>query len=148
MCNFRIATMFALMTLAALTATVNPSQADTGTVHVLFSKAGVIAAVGNGTGVLTFHGKKYPFEVYGASFGATLELSVSEFVGRALNLRSPGDLAGTYTAAGAGGALVAGFLLGEAFTPWRGFTNLCRTKTSTAPALAILDVSDFRMIKR
>jgi hypothetical protein len=52
--------------------------------------------------------KKYPFEVYGASFGATLELSVSEFVGRALNLRSPGDLAGTYTAAGAGGALVAG----------------------------------------
>ena len=58
--------------------------------------------------MLTFHGKKYPFEVYGASFGATLELSVSEFVGRALNLRSPGDLAGTYTAAGAGGALVAG----------------------------------------
>ena len=105
MCNFRIAIMSALMTLAALTATVNPSQADTGTVHVLFSKAGVIAAVGNGTGVLTFHGKKYPFEVYGASFGATLELSVSEFVGRALNLRSPGDLA---TAAGAGGALVAG----------------------------------------
>jgi hypothetical protein len=108
MCNFRIATMFALMTLAALTATANPSQADTGTVHVLFSKAGVIAAVGNGTGVLTFHGKKYPFEVYGASFGATLELSVGEFVGRALNLRSPGDLVGTYTAAGAGGALVAG----------------------------------------
>jgi hypothetical protein len=52
--------------------------------------------------------KKYPFEVSGASFGATLELSVSEFVGRALNLRSPGDLAGSYTAVGAGGALVGG----------------------------------------
>jgi hypothetical protein len=53
-------------------------------------------------GVLTFHGKTYPFEVSGASFGATLALTVSEFEGRALNLNSPGDLAGNYIAVGAG----------------------------------------------
>ena len=93
--DFRNAIASALMTLTIWTATANPSQADTGTVHVLFSKAGVIAAVGSGKGELTFHGKKYLFEVSGASLGATLGLSVTEFVGRALNLRAPGDLAGT-----------------------------------------------------
>ena len=106
--NFRTTITSALVTLAVWTATVIPSRADTGTVRVLFSKAGVVAAVGNGTGVLTFHGKKYPFEVSGASLGVTLELSVSEFVGRAMNLRSPGDLAGSYTGDGIGGALAGG----------------------------------------
>src|SRR6266404_6759045 len=97
-----------LVTVAAWTATVNPSLADTGTVHVLFSKAGIIAAVGSGMGVLVFHGKKYPFEASGASLGATLGMSVNEFVGRAQNLRTASDLAGTYTGVGAAGAFVAG----------------------------------------
>ena len=87
MCNFRGAIASSLIACAAWMATTSPSPADTGSVHVLFSKAGIIAAVGNGTGVLTFHGKKYPFDVWGASFGATLALSVNEFVGRAENLR-------------------------------------------------------------
>jgi hypothetical protein len=98
----------AFLALAAWTATVNPSQADTGTVHVLFSTAGIVAGVGNGEGTLTFHGKTYPFEVSGASVGATLALTVSEVEGRALNLRTPGDLAGRYIAVGAGGAIVGG----------------------------------------
>jgi hypothetical protein len=96
------------LALAAWTATVNPSQADTGTVHVLVSTAGVVAGVGDGKGTLTFHGKTYPFRVSGASFGATLALTVTEFDGRALNLRTPGDLAGNYTGVGAGGAIVGG----------------------------------------
>ncbi|MGX9429525.1 MULTISPECIES: hypothetical protein [Bradyrhizobium] len=106
--DLRSAIASGLMAFAAWTVTTSPSPADTGSVHVLFSKAGIIAAVGNGTGVLTFHGKKYPFDVSGASFGATLALSIDEFVGQAQNLHNPGDLAGTYTAVGAGGALVAG----------------------------------------
>ena len=96
------------LALAAWTATVNPSRADTGTVRVFFSTAGVIAGVGDGRGTLTFHGKTYPFGVSGASFGATLALTVSEVEGRALNLRTPGDLAGRYIAVGAGGAIVGG----------------------------------------
>ena len=98
----------AFLALAALTTTVNPSEADTGTVRVLFGSAGVVAGVGSGKGTLTFQGKTYPFEVSGASFGATLGLSPNEFKGRALNLRTPGDLAGNYIAVGAGGAIVGG----------------------------------------
>ena len=98
----------AFFALAAWTATVNPSQADTGAVRIVFGAAGVVAGVGNGQGTLTLHGKTYPFEVSGASFGATLALTVSEYEGRALNLRTAGDLAGNYIAVGAGGAIVGG----------------------------------------
>ena len=98
----------AFLALAAWTATVNPSQADTGTVRIVFGAAGVVAGVGNGQGTLTLHGKTYPFEVSGASFGATLGLSPNEFKGRALNLRTPGDLAGNYIAVGAGAAIAGG----------------------------------------
>jgi hypothetical protein len=92
--------MSAFLSLAAWTTTVNPSQADTGTVRILFGASGAIVGVGNGDGVLTFHGKTYPFEVSGVSFGATLALTVSEVEGRALNLNAPGDLAGSYIAVG------------------------------------------------
>jgi hypothetical protein len=98
----------AFLALAVWMAAVNPSQADTGTVRVLFGTAGVVAGLGNGKGTLTFHGKTYSFEVSGASFGATVALSVSELEGRAMNLRTPGDLAGNYIAVGAGGAIVGG----------------------------------------
>ena len=98
----------AVLALAAWAATVNPSHADTGTVRILFGAAGVVLGVGSGRGTLTLHGKTYQFEVSGASFGATLSQTVSEFDGRALNLRTPGDLAGNYVAIGVGGALVGG----------------------------------------
>ena len=106
--DFRSVIMSAFLTLAAWTATVNPSQADTGTVRVLFGSVGVVAGAGNGKGTLTFHGKTYPFGVSGASFGATLALTVSEFEGRALNLRTVADLAGNYIAVAAGGAVAGG----------------------------------------
>src|SRR4029077_4829999 len=79
-----------------------------GTVRVVFGAAGVVAGVGSGEGTLTFHGKTYPFKISGASFGATLALTVSEYEGRVLNLRTPDDLAGNYIAVGAGGALAGG----------------------------------------
>jgi hypothetical protein len=108
MFHFRSVITSAFLALAAWTATVNPSQADTGTVHVLFSTAGVVAGVGDGRGTLTFHGKTYPFGVSGASFGATLALTVTDLEGRALNLRTPSDLAGNYIGVGTGGAIVGG----------------------------------------
>jgi lipid-binding SYLF domain-containing protein len=84
------------------------SQAETGAVRVVFTKAGFIVGVGGGQGVLTFRGRNYPFKVSGASLGATIGASTTKLIGRALNLRGPGDIAGTYGAAGAGGALAAG----------------------------------------
>ncbi len=106
--NFRSVTRAAVLALAAWMVTANPSQADTGTVRLVFGTAGIVAAEGSGKGTLTFHGKTYPFEISGAGIGATLMLTVSELEGRALNLRTPGDLAGNYIAVGAGGALVGG----------------------------------------
>jgi hypothetical protein len=106
--DLRNVIMSAALALAFWTAIATPSRADTGAVRVLFGTAGVVVGVGNGRGMLTFHGKTYPFEVSGASFGPSLALTVSELEGRALNLRTPGDLAGNYIAVGAGGAVVGG----------------------------------------
>jgi hypothetical protein len=106
--DFRSVITSVFLVLAAWTAPVNSSQADNATVRILFGTAGIVAGVGNGKGTLTFHGKTYPFEISGVSLGATLALTVNELEGRALNLRTPGDLAGNYIAVGAGGAIAGG----------------------------------------
>jgi hypothetical protein len=98
----------AALGLLASAGLVTPSRAEVGQVAVVFTKGGLILGVGGGEGVLTFRGKKYPFTVSGMSVGFTIGASTSKFVGRALNLRSPGDLAGSYAVTGAGGALAAG----------------------------------------
>ena len=81
---------------------VTPSHAETGQVAVVFTKGGFIVGVGGGQGVLIFRGKKYPFTVSGMSVGFTIGASTSKFVGQGAELRSPGDLAGSY-ARGRGG---------------------------------------------
>jgi hypothetical protein len=98
----------AVLTLFLWGATPTPSQADTGTLRVVFGKAGLVAAVGSGEGVLTFQGKRYGFLVAGASIGATLAASTSVLHGTALNISTPSDLAGTYTGVGGGAAVAAG----------------------------------------
>ena len=85
-----------------------PTRAETGAVNVVFTKGGFIVGVGGGKGVLTFQGKHYPFTVSGMSVGFTVGASTTKFVGRALNLHSPGDLAGSYAAGGAGAAVAGG----------------------------------------
>ncbi len=87
---------------------VTSAQAETGAVRVVFTKGGFIVGVGGGHGVLTFRGRHYPFRVSGMSVGATIGASTTNLVGHALNIRSPGDIAGNYSAIGAGGALAAG----------------------------------------
>ena len=69
----------------------SPSRAETGQVAVVFTKGGFIIGVGGGQGVLVFHGRHYRFTVSGMSVGFTIGASTSKFVGRALNLSSPGD---------------------------------------------------------
>ena len=98
----------ALLAVFLCGATAVPSRADTGTLRVVFGKAGLVAAVGHGEGILTFHDKRYAFTIVGGSIGATLALSVNVLRGAALNISNPDDLAGTYTGAGGGAAIVAG----------------------------------------
>jgi hypothetical protein len=100
--------LLALLGVLATAGFATPGQAETGAVSVVFTKGGFIIGVGGGEGVLVFRGKRYPFTVSGMSVGFTIGASTTKFVGRALNLRSPGDLAGSYAVAGAGGALAAG----------------------------------------
>jgi lipid-binding SYLF domain-containing protein len=85
-----------------------PSRAETGRVAVIFTKGGFILGVGAGEGVLTFRGKNYPFTVSGMSVGFTIGASTTKLVGRALNLKGPASIEGTFSAVGAGGAIAAG----------------------------------------
>jgi hypothetical protein len=105
--GIRILQAAVLALLLSITAT-RSSQAETGAVRVVFTKGGFIVGVGGGRGVLTFRGHHYPFRVSGMSFGATIGASTTDLVGRALNMHSPGDIAGNFGAIGAGGALAAG----------------------------------------
>jgi len=84
------------------------SRAETGQVAVVFTKGGFILGVGGGEGVLVLRGKRYPFTVSGMSVGLTIGASTAKFVGRAYNLRGPASIEGSYSAAGAGGAVAAG----------------------------------------
>ncbi|MDA9410253.1 hypothetical protein [Bradyrhizobium sp. CCBAU 45384] len=85
-----------------------PSRADTGQVAVVFTKGGFIVGVGGGEGVLLYRGHKYPFTVSGMSVGFTVGASTTKLVGRALNLKGPQSIEGSYAAGGAGGAVAAG----------------------------------------
>jgi hypothetical protein len=98
----------ALAGLLAMGGLTTAARAETGAVSVVFTKGGFIVGVGGGHGVLMFRGHRYPFKVSGMSIGATIGASTTKLVGRALNIRSPGDIAGSYAAIGAGGALAAG----------------------------------------
>jgi len=94
--------------LAATAGFSTPSRAETGEVAVVFTKGGFIVGIGGGEGVLLLRGKRYPFTVSGMSVGFTIGASTTKFVGRALNLRGPASIEGSYVVGGAGGAVAAG----------------------------------------
>jgi len=98
--------LFAL--LAGAIGFTTPSHAETGQVVVVFTKGGFVVGIGGGEGVLVLRGKRYPFTVSGMSVGLTVGASTTKFVGRALNLKGPGSIEGSYATMGAGGAIAAG----------------------------------------
>lgn len=102
------ARLLAVIGLLTFVGTSLPAYAGKGTVRVTFAKAGFIAGFGSGSGVLTFHGKRYPFDVSGLSWGATVGISTNQLVGTVLNLDKPEDFAGSYAATGGGIAAAAG----------------------------------------
>jgi hypothetical protein len=98
-----VAAAVTLMLLAA----PSQSQAATGTVHARLFKAGFIVGAGGGSGVLHYHGRTYHLSIGGIGIGSLGIASVS-LVGTASNLRTPGDIAGVYGAAGAGATFIGG----------------------------------------
>jgi lipid-binding SYLF domain-containing protein len=102
----RSSLLAAAATLASVLA--SPTSAANGTVYFEVVKAGFIVGVGRGSGTLVFNGRRYPLSVGGLSFGATIGASKTELIGTAYNLRQASDIAGTYTAVGAGVAVAGG----------------------------------------
>jgi hypothetical protein len=93
----------AVMLIAAST----QSYAQTGSVRINIVRAGLIVGVGGGRGTLTFHGRNYRLSVGGISLGS-LGIASADLVGTASNLHRARDIAGTYSAAGAGLAIAGG----------------------------------------
>jgi hypothetical protein len=84
-----------------------PSYAETGTVRFSVGSAGFIVGVGGGSGTLNFKGRSYRLSIGGVRVG-TIGVSATEVRGVARNMRRASDIAGTYSAAGAGIAVVGG----------------------------------------
>ena len=107
MANYRSRLLGAALVLLAC-GIASPSKAETCAIRVVFTKGGFIVGVGGGHGVLTCRGRHYRFAVSGMSMGFTIGASTAQLSGRALNVRSPADIQGSYAAIGASGALAAG----------------------------------------
>ena len=84
-----------------------PSYAETGTVRFRVGSAGFIVGVGGGSGVLHFRGRTYPLSIGGVRIG-TIGVSATDVRGVARNLRRASDIVGTYSAVGAGIAVIGG----------------------------------------
>src|SRR5688572_4264041 len=87
--------------------TTTASYAETGAVRFSVGSAGFIIGVGGGSGTLRFKGRNYPLSIGGVRIG-TIGASATEVRGVAYNMRQPSDIVGTYSAAGAGIAVVGG----------------------------------------
>ncbi len=92
----------------ATAAFVAPAEAATGSIVLRIASAGFIFGVTGGSGTLTFRGHQYPLRVGGISAGALIGASATDLVGTASNLHSPGDIAGLYSAIGAGLSVAGG----------------------------------------
>ena len=96
----------AVLTLAAAFLVAAPGLANaqtTGTVRVKITKYGFVVGTSGGQGVLVFKGKEYPLRVEGIS-AVMIGVSRTDVAGTASNLRTAADIAGSYTAIGAGAA--------------------------------------------
>ncbi|MEP7031642.1 MAG: hypothetical protein ABI830_11970 [Pseudolabrys sp.] len=97
-----------LIALTALAVTTVSALADSGSVSIRILKAGFVIGGSGGSGVLTFHGKRYPLSVGGLSYGFTFGASETVFHGTVTNIRRPSDVAGVYGQAGIGAAVGRG----------------------------------------
>ncbi|SDR04274.1 hypothetical protein SAMN05444161_1413 [Rhizobiales bacterium GAS191] len=102
----RIGCAALLAAILVLTAPL-PSYAASGSVRINLVKAGFIAGVAGGGGILHFRGRNYRLNIGGISVG-TIGAAGADLVGRAYNLRRAADIVGTYTAVSGSVAIAAG----------------------------------------
>lgn len=97
-----------LAPLVAGVAEASAAAGNSGRIAFRITRAGLIVGMGGGTGTLTFNGKNYPLSIGGISLGATIGIASADFVGRVRHLLRASDIAGTYSAVGAGLAAAGG----------------------------------------
>ena len=93
--------VLALATAFLVAAPVLANAQTTGTVSFTVNKYGFVVGTSGGQGVLVFKGKEYPLQLDGISAGM-IGVSRTHLAGTASNLRTAADIAGSYTAVGAG----------------------------------------------
>ena len=102
---------FALSALIAFTAFIgvpSATRADSGSISFRVIKAGFVVGGSGGSGVLYFHGRRYPISIGGVSYGFTFGASATDFHGRVINIQRPSDVSGIYAAGGVGAAVGVG----------------------------------------
>jgi hypothetical protein len=104
----------ALIALAALagivltSAMTSPAFADSGHISIRVVKGGWIIGASGGSGVLTFHGRRYRLSVGGLSAGFVFGASETRLHGTVSHIRRASDVTGVYGAAGGGAAVGVG----------------------------------------
>lgn len=98
----------ALIALFAFVGSSAASNADSGDVTFTIYKAGWVIGGSGGSGILNFHGRRYPLSTGGLDFGLVFGGSKGVLHGSVSNIRRPSDVAGVYGAAGAGIAIGSG----------------------------------------
>jgi sugar phosphate isomerase/epimerase len=83
-----------LIALVALLDLSTASRADSGWVTLTIYKAGWIIGGSGGSGVLDFHGRRYPLSTGGIDYGLVFGGSKTELRGRVSNIYRPSDVAG------------------------------------------------------
>jgi hypothetical protein len=101
------ASLIGVLVLAGATFTTAAS-ADEGGISFSVVKAGFIIGGSAGSGVLTFHGRRYPLGIGGLSYGFTFGASETRFHGTVSNITRPSDVTGVYAAGNVGAAVGRG----------------------------------------
>jgi hypothetical protein len=99
--------LIALLTLFGVTF-ASTAYADGGGISFRVLKAGFVIGGSAGSGTLNFHGRLYPLDIGGLSYGFTFGASETHFHGTVSNIRRPSDVSGVYAAGNVGAAVVRG----------------------------------------
>jgi hypothetical protein len=102
------AAVIALIVTLAGGALPSAAHADSGYISFRVIKGGWIIGASAGSGVLVFHGHRYPISIGGLSAGLVFGASATDFRGTVNHILSPYDVSGVYGAVGAGAALAVG----------------------------------------
>lgn len=86
---------FSMLTLTATAA--DAPKKPSGTVSINETQFAFILGGSMGGGVLTYHGKKYPFKISGISLGANVGVSKLAAVGEVYDLSDLSKFSGTFT---------------------------------------------------